>query len=342
MNNFISKLSKKYNILIPFSEEPEKGENSYSLDKEGNIAALYLNDANIQNLDVLLPISDKLEVLSVRNCSIDRIENPLTFSNLKKLVLVGDSFKQSAIDNLIQLQNLVELDLNLTEITDSSPLGELTNLRRLDLSFNAELNEIKGLEKLKSLEELQLQFSEIDDLKKIAVHENIQSMSFNAGGISRISSLEKYPNLTELVLSGNKISKIEGLDHLKKLHRLSLCYNSIDKIEELNSLVNLEILDLSGQEIKKIEGLDSLINLKKLNLLGNEISKVENLENLKKLEYLLLDGNTISEFDPTFLNNLNSPCYISLIANPITHLDVEIPDNITVQFETDHWVPRFI
>ncbi|HLP55498.1 MAG TPA: leucine-rich repeat domain-containing protein [Fluviicola sp.] len=342
MNSFISKLSKEYDIQIPFSEIPDKGQNSYSLDKEGNVKALYLNDVNMQNLDILLPIADKLETLSVRNCSIGYIHSPNAFFNLKKLVLVGDSFEQTALNNLIRLQNLIELDLNLTEITDSSPLGELINLRRLDLGFNSELTEIKGLENLNFLEDLQLQFSEIDTLEKIAVHENIQTMNLNSGSISGISSLERYPNLTDLTLSGNKLSKIEALDHLKKLHRLSLCYNYIDKIEGLNSLVNLEILDLSGQEIKKIEGLDSLINLKKLNLLGNELTKVENLEKLKNLEYLLLDDNRINEFDPTFLNNLHSPCYISLIANPITHLDLDLPDHITVQFETEHWVPRFV
>jgi hypothetical protein len=342
MNKFINSLCNKYDVQIPFSTEPEKGQNSYSLDKSGNIEALFLNDLSIQNLDILLPIADKLEVLSLNNCSIEQISYPHAFSNLKKLCLVDNPIEQSALKNLIQLQSLIELELRLVDISDSSPLGELTNLTRLDLGFNLGLYDVKGLKKLKSLKHLDLQFSRIDNISKIEVNENIQTMDLNSGRITQISGLESYLNLRSLDMSGSAISKMEGLDHLKKLIRLSLAVNSIDKIEGLSNLANLEILDLSMNEINKIENMESLVNLKELNLRDNKISAVENLDSLLNLEHLILDENKISGFDSKFLNSLNSQCYISLAGNPMKQLEGNIPENVTIEFETDHTAPRFL
>lgn len=342
MNKFIKSLTDKYGVKIPLSTEPEKGQDSYSLDEFGNIEALFLNRLNLQNLDFLLPIADKLEVLSLYDCSIEQISSPHAFLNLKKLSLSDNPLQQSELDHLLQLQNLIELNLSLTNISDSSPLGELTKLTRLDLGFNSTLYEVKGLDKLKSLKHLDMQFSRIDSLSKIEVNENIQSMDLNSSRITRVSGLEGYPNLRNLGLSGSRISKIEGLAHLKKLKRLSLTANSIVKIEGLSNLVNLETLDLSMNEIHKMEGMEYLINLKGLNLRDNKISVVENLDNLHNLELLILDDNKISDFDSTFLNNLNSPCNISLAGNPMKHFEGITPDHVTIDFETEIMGIRFI
>jgi Leucine-rich repeat (LRR) protein len=342
MKGFINSLNNKYGVKIPFCTELEKGQNSYSLNEFGNIEALFLNKLNMQNLDFLLPIAEKIEVLSLYNCSIEQISSLHAFFNLKKLSLVDNPLEQSELDHLIQLQNLIELDLRLVNISDTSSLGELTNLTRLNLSFNLDLYEVKGLKKLKSLNHLDLQFSQIDSLSKIEVNENIQSINLNSSQITQISDLEGYPNLRNLELGGSRISKIEGLTHLKKLERLSLAASSINKIEGLGNLVNLKTLDLSMNEIHKIEGMEYLMNLKELNLRDNKIAVVENLDNLHNLELLILDDNKISQFDSAFLNNLNSTCNISLAGNPMKHFEGIAPDHVTIKFETDDTALRFI
>lgn len=342
MNKFIQSLSMEYDIEIPFSKEFVKGGNSYSLDQDGNVETLFLNGVSLRNLDVFMPIADKLEVLSLEDCSIERINSPSAFSHLKKLSLSENPFDQSALDNLVKLPSLIELDLSMTKIDDTSGLDALTSLTRLDLSFNTKLYEINGLERLNSLKHLELQFSRIDSLDKIKVNKNIQSMNVNSGRITQILGLESYRNLKDLDLSGCQISKIEGLDHLIELTRLSLSSNQIKKIEGLSKLVNLKTLDLSMNEINKIEGMGHLINLKELSLMDNKISTVENLNGLHSLECLLLDTNKIIEFDSTFLNNLNSECYISIEASIRKQLSGNIPDNVTFESESDIGGLRFL
>lgn len=333
MNKFIQELSKKYDIEIPFSVESMKGVNSYSLDQDGNIKALFLNGLTLKSLDMFLPISDKLEVLSLEDCSVEYIDSLSSFSYLKKLNLSENPLNQSELENLVQLPNLIELDLSMTQILDTSVLGVLSSLIRLDLNFNTKLYEIKGLEGLSSLQHLDLEFSRIDNFSKIEVNENIQSMNFSSVSVTQILGLEKYSNLKSLDLSGSKISKMEGLDHLLELRRLFLSSNQIERIKGLSKLTNLETLDLSMNEIKKIEGLESLINLKELSLRDNKLSVVENLDNLNSLEQLLLDTNKIHKFDSGFLNDLKSECYVSIEPSIRKRLGDGIPSNIIFESE---------
>ena len=114
-------------------------------------------------------------------------------------------------------------------------------------------------------------------------------------------------------------------------------------MEGLESLINLETLDLSNNyygELNKINGLDNLINIKRLNLSENKIQKVENLDKLVNLEYLLLECNDIRELDKNFLYALKNKCHISLVGNPIKELGIDIPQNLTIQFEEKNWIPK--
>lgn len=340
MIDFIYKLKKDFNIEIVRSLEPIQGENTFDLDEQGNIKSLFLEEVKLKNLDVLLPIAKYISELSVEDCSIENMNSLKHFDNLKKLNLSLNPMSESDFENLKFLENLKELDLRITDLKDTSPLGGLTNLEVLNVSFNHELYEVKGLDNLPFLKRLKLQFHEIDSIEKISVNKNIQFLNLRAGSLNKISGLERFPNLIELELDSNSITEIQGVNHLKELKRLNLSTAWINKIEGLDQLMNLEILDLSNQKIEKIEGLESLLKLKQLNLSENKIRKVENLDNLINLEYLLLDYNDIHEFDANFLHKLNSPSLISLVGNPIKELNIAIPENVKVQFEDSNWVPK--
>ncbi|MCF2218393.1 leucine-rich repeat domain-containing protein [Chryseobacterium sp. PS-8] len=142
-------------------------------------------------------------------------------------------------------------------------------------------------------------------------------------------------------VNGSRVGKIEGLDTLHNLKQLLISCTHVEKIEGLESLKNLEVLDLSSNEISKIKGLDNLKNLRKLNLNENKIAKVENLDHLINLEFLTFEINKIKEIDASFLSNLVSECFISLCftGNYIKEIK-DVPTNVTIKFEADHFVPR--
>ncbi len=101
----------------------------------------------------------------------------------------------------------------------------------LDLEYRniKDIADIKGLETLSGLEELNLCSNQIYEIK----------------------GLDKITNLKKLYLNNNLISEIKGLDCLPNLEELSLQYNNITEIKGLGSLKNLKMLYLEGNPIPK-------------------------------------------------------------------------------------------
>ncbi|NRA93468.1 MAG: leucine-rich repeat domain-containing protein [Psychroserpens sp.] len=340
MIEFIRKLEKDFDTEIIRSSEYSHRINSFDLDKYGNISSLYLYGISLRNVEMLLPLAEQLSDLSLEDCDLENLDAVKYFSGLKKLDLCFNPITTSTLESLGFLANLKDLRLDYTDIDDTSPLAILTSLEELHLSNCIDIEKVKGLEKLDSLNFLNLNSTYIESLENINVHDSIRSISLRDTAVDRISGLDRFPHLLELEITGQSISKIEGLEKSNSLKRLHLSTTCIKVIEGLEHLTNLEILDLHHNEIKKIEGLDTLLNLKKLNLSENEIRRVENLDKLTRLEYILLECSEIEEVDSRFLSNLNSPCYISLVGNPIIELNEPIPDQVEVKFEVDSWVPR--
>lgn len=124
------------------------------------------------------------------------------------------------------------------------------------------ISELKGLEHLPALKELDL----------------------SNNNISEIYGLDHLENLTNLNLSNNRITEIKGLNNLRYLRFLNLSHNSIQEIKGLDSLKSLMILYLNGNQIEDIKGLDNLKNLIALYIAGNNITEVKGIENLHNLK----------------------------------------------------------
>lgn len=343
MIDFIRRLEKDYEIEIIRSSERIPFKNTFDLHEDQKIKSLFLYGVNLKTIDVLTPIAEQLDELWIQDCGIKNLSSLKHFINLTRLCLDSNPLALSTYENICYLTNLKELKLEETTIEDTSLFNRLINLEKLYLGFCNHLIEVNGLEELDFLRHIDLRHSKINTIKNIHLNSNICSMNLKNSGIQKISYLDQYPNLSILELAGNPISKIEGLNTLKNLKRLILSSASIENIQGLEELTNLEVLDLSNNlysNLDKITGLDTLIKLKQLNLNENRITKVENLDNLINLEYLLLECNNINEFDPIFLYNLQSPCFISLVGNPIKKIPQPIPDNITIQLEIDQWMPK--
>lgn len=340
MTDFIKKLEKDFDTQIIHSNE-HIWENYYDVDEDGNITTLYLDEVDLKDLDILLPIADSLVNLAVVKCKIRNLEALKSFTRLEVLSLRSNSLSYSALKYLSHLKNLKKIDLGGTDLDDTSVLSDLISLEILSISGGNPYREINGLEQLESLQHLDISWSAIDDIKKINVNENLRSLNIGETDIKRITDLEHFLYLEELRLNGSLIKKIEGLDTLNNLKQLFISATNVEEIEGLENLTNLEVLDLSYNEISKIKGLDNLKNLRELNLNENKITKVENLDHLINLEYLIFEANKIKEFDTSFLSNLVSECFISLCFTGDYIKEIkDVPKNVTIKFEDDHFVPR--
>ncbi|MFX1593432.1 MAG: leucine-rich repeat domain-containing protein, partial [Promethearchaeota archaeon] len=212
-------------------------------------------------------LNSKLEATALKLVKL--IEAKLDVKELKFVII--DDKKHYIINEKL---NLSEKDIH--DIEEIKGLNLLSELKELDLSENY-ITEIKGLDSLVSLESLNLDAA-LNEYKLV---------------ISEIKGLENLTNLKSLSLQSQKISEIKGLNNLISLERLMLNYNCITEIKNLENLKNLKVLSLEHNGISEIKGLEKLKNLNYLNLSNNQIIEINGLNHLKNLESLWLSQNKI-------------------------------------------------
>lgn len=314
MIGFIKDLEKKFEVQIEHSNKHIKYGNYYTLDSAGNIKTLHLDEVNIKDLKLLLPIAPSLTGLAVCHANIKALSPLKDFTNLERLDVSYNRLPANTIGQLGYLKKLKRLGLRSTNLKDTSPLGTLTNLEFLDVGGQDRLFEIKGLEQLKKLHTLDLGYTKIESIKKIHVADSLRDLNIEQTLIENLIGIDRFPYLEEFGLPAMELIKLEGFEPLKQL----------------------KYLDLSSNEFSKIEGLSALQSLEKLCFYGNDITKVENLEGLTNLKFLCLRRNKIIDFDASCLSGITSECTISVAKNPITNISQikgEIPKNITLEFE---------
>ena len=192
-----------------------------------------------------------------------------------------------------QCINLGEIVLSSNEITDLSPLADLTG-RLIRAYDDGKL--------VREYTELRIflpnnNITKIPDLSKLAsVTEVIIDLSYNK--IEDISPLAELPNIVALWLFCNRISDISPLKGLPHIGGLNLWNNSISDISPLKGLTELAILNLEDNEVEDVSPLADLTNLDLLILRHNKITDVSPLAGLTRLSYLDLSYNQITDASP--------------------------------------------
>jgi hypothetical protein len=198
----------------------------------------------------------------------------------------------------------LEINLSSKNITQILNISGLKKLKKLSLMSNyiENMKDLKGLNELIYLEELNLGFNKITEIEGLDNLTKLQKLWLQNNNIKEIKGLEKLNNLEEILLNNNKIEEMKGLDGLTSLEYLWLDNNQITEMKGLNRLHNLKLLTVSSNKITKITGLDELNNLQQLWLYQNDISTIPyTIMNLQKLYRLFIDCN-ISQIIKRFLD----------------------------------------
>ncbi len=124
---------------------------------------------------------------------------------------------------------------------------------------------------------------------------SINQLDLSTSQISDIRPLTTLENLTALKLINNKITDLTPLKSLTNLITLDLSYNRVTDITPLQSLENLNVLNLSYNRVTDVTPLQSLNNLNELNLSHNKITDISSLQALERLIYLFVRDNPIDD-----------------------------------------------
>jgi Leucine-rich repeat (LRR) protein len=217
------------------------------------------------------------------------------FTNLKKLSLIGIQYPKSAIPKwmmilarygIFNLDEKFELDL--------SPLKELSHLQELDLDF-LPIRNIKPLSSLINLQRLEIsstitytQISNMQTGREGILRGNIGNLN---GSAIDLSPLRKLSHLQELCIWETIIKNLKPISGLINLEKLDFSSTNISDIKPLAGLINLQILRLDRTNVSDLEPLKGLTNLNELNLQATKISDLEPLKGLKQLITIRLGGS---------------------------------------------------
>lgn len=155
-----------------------------------------------------------------------------------------------SIKGLEYAKNLKKLKLNENEISDISPLKNLTKLEYLEIQRNR-IVDVNPLKNLTNLKFLKLYNNLIEDIAPLS-------------NLTNLTGLDLHYNVTvggdeshKIITKG--ITDISALKNLKKLEFLDISANRIEDISILKNFDKIKDLDFSGNRVKNYEGLGDYI-----------------------------------------------------------------------------------
>ena len=206
--------------------------------------------------------------------------------------LIGLSLRGHEISDLsplADLTNLTTLNLEGNEISDLSPLTGMTKLTELWL-WNNKIHDLSPLAGMTKLTCLDLWNNEINDLSPLAGLTNLTRLNLTTlaatNHINDLSPLAGLTKLTALYLEGNEINDLSSLAGLTKLTVLCLGSNKINDLSPLAGLTKLKTLFLGNNEMSDLSPLAGLVHLKSIDLGNCPVTDLSPLSRLPKLKLL--------------------------------------------------------
>ena len=189
--------------------------------------------------------------LTVLMLHYNQLGGNLPATGLTSLML-GDTQLRGRLPTFSQRTNLQQFWLQGNQITDVSPLANLT-------TSSDELS-------------LSLSYNQITDISPLANLTDLRGLWLKDIQITDISPLANLTNLGSLVLTYNRIMDISPLANLTNLEGVGLSYNRIMDISPLANLTNLKTLNIGDNRITDISPLLNLMALEELDLWGNPLN----------------------------------------------------------------------
>ena len=335
-NNEIEKIEGLENMtnLSTLDLSSNKISKLQGLENLNNLETLYLNGNEIIDITPLSK-NQKLVILDLRdNTKIDANRENYKEERLEALNKIGGILEKDGgvikldIDKLKLFNNYKQLDLSSQRLTTLEPLEGLTQLTKLDLSYNQlTLQDEKSqniLKSMKNLIELNLAENNIANATSINSLSKLKKLHL-LGKNNRINLVEIediISNLDSLTISTESLKSIVNCD-VNKITKLNLPRSGLTEIPDLTKFVNLNQISLyRNPKIQNYNGILNLPNLKTLVLSQNDLhGKKLDFSKLKSLTRLDLSYNNLWSEDLDILNGLKNNKNLTIVLNDNSIID---------------------
>ena len=205
-------------------------------------------------------------------------------------------------------KNLKTKMQNITGIYDRDILlSDVWEITELDLSCNSEsilrISDITALGELKNLKVLDLSSNDIYDIKALTDLKNLEKLNLSTNHVSDLSSLKNHDKLSCLILSQNEITDVGPLAELKNLEHVELLNNPVTDYSILSFVPNL-IINEESVTAQIVEGKDA----HSIWIGEKEIKILEYINEEKMIAKIRLGDYVVQLVVPRSLENSNYVC----------------------------------
>ncbi len=232
-----------------------------------------------------------------------------------------------SLGELVQLKKLELSNNNLTTLPDGiRKLSNLSSLNILNNQLSALPDWIGQLSNLSSLNIAGNQLSALPDW--IGQLSNLSSLDIRSNQLSALPDwIRKLSNLSSLDIGFNQLSALpDGIGQLSNLSSLSIARNQLSALPDgIGQLSNLSSLNIAGNQLSALpDGIKKLSNLSSLNIAGNQLSALpDGIGQLSNLSSLNISYNKLSAL-PDGIRQLSNLSSLNISYNKLSAL----PDRI--------------
>lgn len=261
------------------------------------LRSLSIQNYNVSGLEHLSALT-RLETLEFVGCRFDNTEMLSVIVSLPNLTsLTLSDCGLSTVADLAGMQKLQYLDLSSNGgLRDLSVLSDMVTLKELYLQHNAVIS-VEQLSTLTNLEKLDISYNAINTLYKLNNCAKLRTLNADGNQLIDADGIKNLGVLESISLNYNRITNVVALGSCPELKEISINNNEIKDLSPLERLLKLEVLDFSYNSVSEIPYMQEGCALRTVNGSYNMIQSIDALARAKNICYVYMDYNNLRNVD---------------------------------------------
>ncbi len=220
--------------------------------------------------------------------------------NLRTIIACGKQDAKWDLTDLSPLKDLTALQrlrISSTQVADLSPLKNLTTLQLLYV-HSTQVTDLSPLTHLTGLQQISVYSSFVTDLSPLTHLTALQQIWISYTQVRDLSPLTHLNALQQLNVSNTQVYDLSPLTHLNALQQLNVSNTQVRDLSPLTHLNALQIIDVSNTQVRDLSPLTHSITLQGLNISNTQVHDLSPLTYLTALQILSVDSTQVNDLSP--------------------------------------------
>ena len=220
---------------------------------------------------------------------LTRMFDEYPFVDLVDLTIEVGGERVEHLDDVGELTQLKELEIGFGgEIPTLEPLRDLTKLENLDIQCAYLIKSLKPLENCVRLTRLSLSDAkELHDIEVVRQFSNLESITLHNTAATDLAPLGTLKELTHVNVKG-VVRSIAGLENATEIEKLSIQSPMLQDFQPLSGLKKVRRLTLGCDDLDSLKVISQMKDLEFCQIESKKLRTLAGIEGLSKLKELRL------------------------------------------------------